>query len=197
MLYVLKGLVGLIALCITSCCFLGFLPGIIIRKPGTYGELMGSLIGLGLLIYIFLVYNQSIELVIALILGTFLLGIFFINLAEKLFYLIFGHKPRLTGNKYASSHYNHTIIDEVHGQLIAGLPIFFIQTDNWLMYIVAFSFSFICFRTVNSTWFIKQIKYQFKGTGIKQSFGIISDDTVSGIISAFLLSLLSLFLIIL
>ena len=187
MLHILKGFFALIALYITSFFFLGFIPGLISKKAGSGGRLMGSLIGLGLLIYIF-TNNQSVELVVTLIIITFLLGIILIGPAEKIFFLIFGHRKKYIGK----INYDHTIIDKVHGQLIAGLPVFFIASDHWSAYIFALIGSWIWFQFFfnEKFWFIEKIKNKFKGVrSFKGSLVIMIDDTVAGILAAVVVSL--------
>jgi phosphatidylglycerophosphatase A len=187
MLHILKGFFALIALYITSFFFLGFIPGLISKKEGSGGRLMGSLIGLGLLIYIF-TNNQSVELVVTLIIITFLLGIFLIGPAEKIFFLIFGHKEKYIGK----TNYDHTIIDKVHGQLIAGLPVFFIASDHWSAYIFTLISSWIWFQFFfnEKFWFIEKIKNKFKGVrSFKGSLVMMIDDTVAGILAAVVASL--------
>ena len=191
MLHILKGFFALIALCITSCCFLGFVPSFISKKAGLDGGLMGCLIGLGLLIYIF-INNQSIELVIALIVITFLLGLFLISPAEYIFYFIFGDKERYTGNNNQKNNYYHTIIDKVHGQLIAGLPIFFMNNDYRLAGTVFFIISWYVFQHfyTSKTGLIKRMTKENQGKGgFKGSFWIMIDATVAGIFTAVLTSL--------
>ncbi|QQS60514.1 phosphatidylglycerophosphatase A [Candidatus Falkowbacteria bacterium] len=187
MLHILKGFFALIALYITSFFFLGFIPSFISKKAGSGGRLMGSLIGLGLLIYIF-TNNQSVELVVTLIIITFLLGIFLIGPAERIFFLIFGHRKKYIGK----INYDHTIIDKVHGQLIAGLPVFFIVADHWLKSIMFFIISWFAFQDfyISKPWLIKKIENKYQGRrGYKGSFGIMIDDTVAGILAAVLTSL--------
>ncbi len=192
MLEILKVLFCLFALCITSGFFLGFLPGFISRKPGSGGGLAGSIIGLCLLMYIFF-NNHSVDLVISLIIITFLLGLFLIGPAEAIFYLVFGERKRHTGKQIIRNDYNHTIIDEVHGQLIAGLPVFFMTADHWWEYTLAFISSCIWFRIFDVTkpWFIKNIENKYKGVGgVKESFSIMTDDSTAGVLAAIITWLL-------
>ncbi len=168
---------NLISLMFSSTFFTGFLPGKIISKDGAGGGLMGSIVGFFIQLY-FIYYGFGFEADILLILFSFVLGLICVEKAEKYMFLKYGKRKRHTG-ELVDYDYNQTNIDEVHGQAIAGLPIFFFNlTFSWQ--VTMLMFSFIAFRIfdVSKPWPIKLIERNIKG-----SFGIMFDDTIAGLMA--------------
>lgn len=171
-----------IYLCISSTFFTGFLPGKMIGKPGVGGGLAGSIVGLLFLIY-FSFLEYSAQTIMFYIIGSFVLGIVVVDKAEKFMLLKWGRLKRHTGD-VVDHDFNQTNIDEVHGQFIAGLPVF-IFADQVVGYqSVMLILSFFLFRLfdVIKPWPIKNVENSLKG-----GWSVMTDDTVAGIMAAILM----------
>jgi len=165
-----------IALCLATTLFSGFLPGQIVRKRGVMGGTMGALVALIIQI-LFVFRSVTWPYPVAITVGTFLLGLVVIEPAERLLFLTTGPRLRHTGSVVAAD-FNETNIDEVHGQCLAGLPIWF-MAGSVQAKLVALAVAFITFRVFDSQkpWPIDAIERRFEGS----SFGIMFDDTVAAL----------------
>jgi phosphatidylglycerophosphatase A len=177
-----------ISLAISSTLFTGFLPGKITRKDGAGGGLMGSFVGLIFQIG-FIYFNLSILAEIYLITFSFILGLIFVEKAEKFMFSKWGEKKRHTG-EFVSHDYNQTNIDEVHGQAIAGLPVFLFSViiTSFSSQVLMLLVSFIAFRIfdVMKPWPVEFIEKN----GGSSSAAIMLDDTVAGIMAAIIVSVI-------
>lgn len=162
-----------IALFFSSTFFTGFLPGKITGKPSRGGGLAGSLVALVIQI-LFIMNNISFAWMAGMIAVLFLIGIIAIRPAEK-FILKRGEFQTKHGKKKMED-FNQTNIDEVIGQLIAGVPVLLAFKSlfiglGWLF------FAFTLFRIfdVLKPWPIWKVEEKIKGP-----LGIILDDVVAG-----------------
>ena len=174
------------SLCISTTFFSGFLLEIALNKPGKYGGLMGSFIGLFIQLWL---YGEGMSLVTSsvLILVTFLLGILFVDRSERFMFAKWGPRIRHTGETVKHD-FNQTNIDEVHGQLIAGFPLFFFLPLEVHYQIGMFFLSFILFRLfdVKKPWPIKRFEK------LPGAWGVMLDDTVAGVMSALIILIIRL-----
>lgn len=174
---------GWIALFISSTFFTGFLPGKIIGRPGAGGGLIGSIAGFVMQIIV-IVGGGSIGMAIAMIVASFLLGIMMVDRAERFMLLKWGPRKRHTG-EIVDHDFNQTNIDEVHGQLIAGLPAFIFLQPTFYGQVFVLSLSLVFFRIfdVAKPWPIRDVEKACRGC-----WGVMLDDTVAGIMAALLIS---------
>lgn len=171
---------NLLALFISTGCLTGFIPGLITKKSGAGGGLMGSLIGLGIQLWL-LPYSHKGFMTLALIIMTFLWGLLFITRAESYFFEKYGKKRRHTGEE-VSNDFNHTNIDEIHGQLVAGLFVFCFPFSAYGLNIVILILAFILFRIFDTKKpkIVKAMENQKK----YGKLAIMLDDTMAGGLAA-------------
>ena len=167
------------ALTICSGLFLGFLPGKILGKPGKGGGLAGSI--LGFLVIVPFLFQEGWFTPIYLTLVTFLLGGILVEIAEKFMLEKWGSMERHTG-EIVNHDFNQTCIDEVHGVLLAVLPVFLIPTDQWWWRLVGAIVAFGFFRLFDAkkVWLVGKAEKRWANS----AFGIMFDDTVAGVMAA-------------
>lgn len=171
-----------LALFIATTFFSGFLPGKIIGKSGAGGGFIGSVIGLTIQ-FATIILDGSTGAVFLAIFISFVLGIVTIDIAERFMVEKWGPMKRHTG-EVAIHDFNQTNIDEVHGQLIAGLPAFIFPIGNSYIQVLVLIMSFVVFRffDVLKPWPIKNIERYSNGC-----YGIMLDDTAAGLMAALLI----------
>lgn len=177
-----------IALFFSSVAFTGFLPEKILRFEGILGGLVGSLDALVIQIIWVTSGGTSLENLVWWIVLSFVVGIICIGPAERLMVKKWGSKKRHTG-KLTESDFNQTNIDELHGQLIAGLPAFLVAFEaNWQVWLVLLT-GFVLFRIFDSIkpWPINRIEKLSDSPLI-----IMLDDTMAGIMAGALALVLAL-----
>lgn len=164
-----------IALAISSTLYTGFLPGWILRKPGKAGGTAGALCGL--LMQCLLLEAHWI-IMINLVVATFLIGCIAVPPAEQLMLEKWGSRRRHTGEEVTSD-FNETNIDEVHGQLLAGLPLWLLDVspDARIWLLVASFVLFRIFDTLKPSP-IRELERATKGT----FYGVMIDDTGAALI---------------
>jgi phosphatidylglycerophosphatase A len=166
-----------IALAISSSLYTGFLPGWLLRKPGKAGGTAGALCAL---LIQWLLLDVNWILMLDLIAGSFLVGCVVTRPAEQLMLKMWGPRQRHNG-EVVTCDFNETNIDEVHGQLLAGFPLwlFDISPDirPWLLIL-----SFVLFRIFDTIQPdpIDKIERATRGT----FYGVMIDDTAAGLIVA-------------
>lgn len=166
------------SLAISSTLFAGFLPGAIVRRPGKGGGTAGALVAL---IVQFLFFGYSWDgLMLAMAVLTLFIGLTVVNQAEQFMFERWGPRVRHTGER-VSADFNQTCFDEFHGQLVAGLPLWFIELNHWPR-IVLLVMSFALFRILDAykPWFIGKLERRYEGTAL----GIMIDDTAAGLSAA-------------
>ena len=171
-----------IALFIATTFFTGFLPGKLFGKPGAGGGLIASLVSLFFQIW-FIGKESSVIIMILAVFISFLLGIITVDRAEKFILLKWGSRRRHTG-EIADHDLNEANIDEVHGQLVAGLPVFLFATPEFYYQVFLLVLSFVLFRffDVLKPFPINKVEEKLKG-----SWGVMGDDTAAGLISALII----------
>jgi phosphatidylglycerophosphatase A len=176
-------------LCVVVCTtgLSGFVPGWIFGRQGLAGGTMGALVALGVQWWL---RNASPWLVFSLTVGSFILGCLMVHDAEEWLFKHYGGRRRHTG-KFVQSDFNETNIDEFHGQLLAGLPLWFMHlNDDPRTFAVLLILSFVLFRVLDAKkpGYIGRVEKRFTGT----AFGIMVDDTAAAI-PPFMLLFLSIF----
>ncbi len=171
----------------TSGFWLGWLTG----KRGAGGGTVSSLVTL--LLQIFLLWIGVNWVIMSLLtVGSFYVGLWVIAPAEAAILSWSGPRRRHTG-EIVEHDFNETTIDEFHGQLLAGMPIWLIPAFVTLpvygdqipgMFLV---YAFVIFRVFDGvkpgpvSWAEKR----WHGT----SFGVMIDDTVAGALSGLLITI--------
>jgi len=185
-----------IALAISSTLFTGFLLGWILKKPGAGGGMIGASVGLGIQ-YFLASSPDAVFWSWVLVGGTFLLGLITIDVAENLIFDRWGTRKRHTG-EIVFEDYNETNLDEVHGQLVAGLPVFYLlSAEDFIARIIWLIFAFVLFRVFDTLkpgpvqWAENFVPISINGNGVV-AFPIMLDDTVAGILAAVSVGLLML-----
>lgn len=163
-----------VAFTFSSTFYTGFLWGNLTGKPGKGGGTAGAIVAL---CFQFALLASGWEWPLAICLGSFALGLLCIDVAEKFIVEKWGKQPRHTGEMVAHD-LNATNIDEVHGQMLAGLPVWFMGGETNIR-VIALIAAFYVFRLFDSKkwWPVKQVEQRFKGG----AFGVMIDDTVAGI----------------
>jgi phosphatidylglycerophosphatase A len=176
------------ALFCSSAGFAGFIPGLISRgrfKGG--GGMMGSLGGVALQVYCMQQPDAAV-CQIGFIMITLGIGIYAIPVAELFMLRRWGSRRRHTG-EWVGHDFNETCIDEVHGQLIAGLPVYWLAESPFHgALLLAISFCLFRFFDAKKLGPVKWVEEQVPG-----SFGIMLDDTLAGLLAAATLTCLILF----
>ncbi len=176
------------ALFCSSAGFTGFIPGFI--SHGRFisgGGMMGSLVGVALQVYC-MQQRDAAACQIGLIAITLGIGIYAIPVAEPFMLRRWGLRQRHTG-EWVDHDFNETCLNEVHGQLIAGLPVYWLaQTPLHAAVLLAISFCLFRFFDAKKIGPVKWVEERLPG-----SLGIMLDDTVASLLAAATLICLVLF----
>lgn len=175
-----------VALFIASGLTVGFWPTWVVKlfgkQGGAGGGFMGSLLGFGIQCW-FMERNYGAWVVTVAVLVSFFLGWFVAGPAERLYTKVFGPHARHTG-EVVTHDYNWDCMDEVHGQLLAGLPAmwYYVVTGESVKSWVCLILSFFLFRGFDGKkwWPVNRAEKWRHGT----SFSIMFDDTVAGLMAA-------------
>jgi len=173
----MKKALQFVCLWIATTSFSSLIPGRLLNKPGKMGGTAGALFALFVQ---YLMINSSWMTMLWLIIASFAIGLIVVPTAERFLLELYGPRKRHTG-EIVTTDFNETNIDEFHGQLVAGFPIWFFDkaADNawWLLII-----SFILFRfyDILKPSPIDSVERLTEGTG----FGVMIDDTLAGFMSA-------------
>lgn len=170
------------ALAISSTLYTGFLPGYILGKPGKAGGTAGAIVAL-IVQFCFLDLSNAWFLTVLMI-ASFFVGMIVAVPAEQFMLRRWGPRKRHTG-ELVEGDFNETNIDEFHGQLLAGLPLWFFPVHGTTR-IVLLLVAFVLFRFFDAMkpGFIGEIERRTKGGG----FGIMIDDTAAGVVSAVIIT---------
>jgi phosphatidylglycerophosphatase A len=173
-----------IALFFSSSAFLGFLPGKLTGKPGAGSGLVGSLIAF-VIQTIFIMKNETWAAMLFEMAVVFFVGMVTIGPAESLMCERWGSRRRHNG-EIVTSDYNETNIDEIVGQLVAGFPIFFIETMGYGEKLILLLPALILFRLLDvyKPWPIKKVEQWAKRNVSFNSLSIMLDDVSAGIYAA-------------
>lgn len=177
--------IGWIALAISTTFFTGFLG-----KNGKGGGTAGALVALAAQM-IMLYLNVSAVWVVTVAIATFFIGLVAVGPGERFMLEKLGPRPRHNG-QLTDHDFNETNWDEVHGQFVAGLPVWFIPwlPSFWIKLIPLFTL-FVLFRYFDAKKIgpVKWFEERWDGT----AFGVMIDDTIAGLIPA--VALLAMFYI--
>lgn len=173
-----------VALFISSGGFTGFLPGLLSRGRVGWGGLMGSLVGV-LLQYRIMYYETSLsptcnkfETQLWFIAAIFWLGMISVVEAEEMMLRKWGWRKRHNG-EWVDHDFNETCVDEVVGQMFAGLVVYLFAEGA--SQVIALGISFILFRIFDAKKIgpVRWAEDKFTGAA-----GIMLDDVVAGIMAA-------------
>jgi len=168
--------------------------GILVARLGNGGG--GGTAGSILALFAqYLMYYLEVPVIwqMVAIVASFLLGLAVIGRAEK--YLVArggGRKWNSVSRKsYEVDHdLNQTNIDEVHGQFIAGLPVFLFLNhlkEPQVQALLAFAFFFFRWFDTQKPLGIRKLEKKFPG-----AFGVMIDDTVAGVLAGLALGIVLL-----
>lgn len=170
---------GWVALFFATTAFTGFIPTLM-GTPGKGGGTIGALVAF-VLQCVLLWWGTPASVVVTLIVVSFVIGLLTVRTAEFFMLERFGPGVRHTGLAAVYDR-NETNIDEVHGQLIAGLPLWIIPPHDRGTAFAILVVCFFLFRLFDSFkwWPVKNVEERFEHT----SFGIMADDSVAGLVPA-------------
>jgi len=174
----MKKALQFVCLWIATTSFSGLIPGHLLNKPGKMGGTAGALVAL---VVQYFMLNSSWTTMLWLVIASFAIGWIVVSTAERYLLELYGPRRRHTGDIVLSD-FNETNIDEFHGQLLAGLPIWFFDMDvdksAWWLLII----SFVLFRfyDILKPYPIDSVESMTEGTG----FGVMIDDTLAGFMAA-------------
>ncbi len=177
----------IIWLCVATTFFTGFLP---VRLTGgrlKWGGLMGALFGFGLQLLLLATEHAAIWLTVAAVLSL-VIGTYSVGPAASWIFKRYGARLRHNG-EWTSFDYNEINVDEVHGQLLSAIPIAWFVMGGWQFIFLNLA-SFALFRLIDckKIWPVSVAEKRLKGP-----WGVMLDDTVGGIMTAILVTLLGLF----
>lgn len=177
-------LIEWICLAISSTLYTGFLPGFILGKPGKAGGTAGALVAL--MVQLYFHDASNVWFLTVLMVASFFVGMIVAVPAEQFMLRRWGARKRHTG-ELVEGDFNETNIDEFHGQLLAGLPLWFFPRHG-ITQVVLLLLSFALFRFFDTRkpGFIGEIERRTKGGG----FGIMIDDTAAGVVSAVIITVI-------
>lgn len=167
-----------LALFCSSAGFAGFVPGWLSRKwCDKGGGTMGSLVALAPFA-LCLKDPNGLYWQVGLIAASFIVGLVVITPAEILM-LEWGPGRGKDGSDVVLDR-NQTCIDEVHGQLIAGLPVYWLAESSMHAAILVAT-SFALFRLFDG---VKVGPVKWADESVPGSLGIMLDDTFAGLMAA-------------
>lgn len=153
-------------------------------KPGSWAGTAGSLVAL----IVLLSFEWSSFLVAMVAVGSFFLGLVVTAPAAWWLHQKYGRSLRHDGT-YTVFDFNQINWDEVHGMFLSVMPMYIamdlgVPWPRWaqVLWLIA---TFIVFRIFDAKkmGFVKWAENYFKG-----SLGVMADDTVAGIQTAFVMS---------
>ena len=154
---------------------IGFLPKLIKQSgAGTLGRILGTVI----LWLIITQTSQPITYAWLAIVISFFIGWPAVYYGEIFLFQNFGARTRHTG-QIVDHDFNETIIDEIHGGLIAGLPIVYFLAQPIILPLVT-SFFIFTIIDIYKPWPVNWFEEKFDNTAL----GVMIDDTVGSTITA-------------
>jgi phosphatidylglycerophosphatase A/membrane associated rhomboid family serine protease len=176
-------IVGATTLFIATVGYSGFLPRLF-TKRGLGAGFIGSLVGL-LILVICLHLQWSIWTMLFITFVSYVIGLTVLPLSESIILRLYG--PRFDDDGEVIQHdFNETCIDELHGQLVAGWPVFLFPAIGHQNQLFMFLVSFVIFRILD-VWKPGPIGYidQY----VKEPEGVMLDDTLAGLMTAIIVFL--------
>ena len=185
----LQKIIGFIGLFFSTFAFSGMFLWLF-GKRGKGGGTMGS-IAIGLLLLLFYQHHLQFHHLLAAIFISLIVGIPAVYAGEKFMLNIWGPAKRHTG-KIVAKDFNETCIDEVHGMLIAVLPIYlfnFTFAEFFILHLTAF----LTFRFFDAKK-IGPVKTIEEAENIPSSVTIMLDDSIAGILAMIVTGLAIMFI---
>lgn len=171
---------GFTCMVVTTFGFSGmflWLFGVRGKGGGTIGSIVTTLI---LLACYACAFSYSMILVAAMI--TLIVGLVCINPGERYMCNRWGERKRHTG-EIVSHDFNETCIDEVHGMLIAVIPIYCVALSFWMFLLVHICalglFRFFDAKKIGPVKWAEESEATLTIPG-----AIMLDDTVAGVLAA-------------
>jgi phosphatidylglycerophosphatase A len=176
-------MISWLMLIISSGCFVGFIPGWITGTPGKGGGTAGAILALAIQFGILLRLDNAMTLSFGLVIVTFLAGIVSIQAGERFMFIRWGAGRRHTGEVVQHDR-NETCIDEIHGQFLAAISIFYIPATSTTARCFGLLLAFALFRILDGCkpWPIRNVEKQLGPSAL----GIMLDDTLAAVIAAIL-----------
>jgi len=168
----------------------GWLRGRLASIRGKGGGAMGSaMIGI-LLLILYQCHLQFCHLLGAVFV-SFIVGIPAVYAGEKFMLEKWGPAKRHAG-EIATRDFNETCIDEVHGMLIAVLPIYYFYSFDFFEFFFLHLMAFLAFRFFDAKK-IGPVKTIEKAKNIPSPITIMLDDSVAGIFAMIVTGLAIIF----
>jgi phosphatidylglycerophosphatase A len=177
----MKKFINWLCLGIASTFFSGFLLGKITGKKGAGAGTVASIIAFLAQLY-FLKIHLFFWQAFGITLISFFVGLSVLGLAGKLFLSQWGPQTRHNGEK-TDSDFNELNWDEIVGQFVAGLPIFFFYPPGGFWWMLAALFLFRVFDI------FKPYPVKWCEDNLSEPYSILMDDVAAGLFSALILSL--------
>lgn len=174
-------------LVLSTTLFSGFIPALF-HRSGKGSGTIGAAVALATQ---YVMLDSTWITMFWLIVASFMVGWIVVPTAERFLLEMQGPRKRHTG-EVVDSDFNETNIDEFHGQLIAGLPIwFFDQAADSAWWLLIVSFVIFRFEDTLKPFPIDWVERATKGTG----FGVMIDDTIAGVMSILVILVPMMFVI--
>lgn len=178
-------IIGYLALSISTVGFAGMLMWLL-GKPGKGGGTISSVLTTLVLVAVYSCNLSFGNLLVAAVL-MLLIGIPTVKYGEQFMLRRWGARKRHTGETVTHD-FNETCIDEVHGMLIAALPIYFVALPFW-QFVTLHVVALIAFRIFDGKK-IGPVKYVENAENLLTIPGaIMLDDSVAGLMAAGLVTL--------
>lgn len=162
-----------INLFIATTFFTGYIPKKLLNKKTGAGTI-SSLITLAFMLFILNFENVKV-IIVYLLVSVHIIALFSIKYAEKFILSKWG--PDKIGDKEIYEDFNETNIDEVPGQLMGGLVVYFLPL-TLKMQIIYLILSFILFRFYD---IFKFGPIKWAEDNLPTPFGVVFDDSIAGI----------------
>ncbi len=117
--------------------------------------------------------------------STYIVGVWSVDYTISYMRRVYGRRKRYDKKHGEDFDYQEIIIDEVHGQAIAGTPVFFL-VFNWPQSLFWLCLSFVLFRLFDifKPWPIKIFDNK------RSKYGVMNDDTAAGFLAGLIVLVL-------
>lgn len=185
----LQKVIGYIGLFFSTFAFSGMILWLF-NKRGKGGGTMGSIV-IGLFLLLLYQYHLQFHHLLTAVIISLIIGIPAVYIGEKFMLNTWGPAKRHTG-KIVTEDFNETCIDEVHGMLIAVLPVYlcdFTFAKFFLLHLIAFfAFRFFDGKKIGPVGTIEKAK------SLPSPVAVMLDDSIAGILAMVITGLVVMFI---
>jgi len=186
----LQKIFGFIGLFFSTFAFSGMFLWLF-GKRGKGGGTMGSIV-IGLLLLLLYQHHLQFHHLLAAIFISLVVGIPAVYVGERFMLDIWGPRKRHTGKEDVTKDFNETCIDEVHGMLIAVLPIY-LFSFNFVEFFSLHLIAFLAFRFFDGKK-IGPVKTIEEAENIPSPVTVMLDDSIAGILAMIVTRLAIIFI---